>query len=195
MFRYFAIYKPYQVLSQFTSEDGKKCLKDIYDFPRDVYPIGRLDFDSEGLLLITNDNQLNHLLAHPKFEHTKQYYLQVEGKATPEAIKKLQNGVEISIKGTRYLTKKAYAEIINEPVLPERIPPIRYRKSITTSWLKIAIREGKNRQLRRMVASVGLPALRVVRYSIGNLHIGLLGSLGIKEFSSEEIYNLCQVSR
>ena len=193
MFRYFAIYKPFQMLSQFTSEGGKPCLKDLYDFPKDVYSIGRLDYDSEGLLIITNDSRLNHLLAHPKFEHTKQYYVQVEGNATAEAVRNLSEGVEISIKGQKYLTKKAAVELIDEPVLPERIPPIRYRKSIPTSWLKIAIGEGKNRQLRRMVASVGLPALRVVRFVICDLDLSRLGGLPVKEFSADEIYNYCKV--
>ncbi len=183
------------MLSQFTNEGGKLCLRDLYDFPRDVYSIGRLDYDSEGLLIITNDNRLNHLLAHPKFDHQKQYYVQVEGEATAEAARKLAGGVEISIKGQKYMTQKASVEIISEPVLPERFPPIRFRKSIPTSWLKIAIGEGKNRQLRRMVASVGLPALRVARLSICDLNISHLGGQAVKEFSSDEIYNLCRISR
>ena len=131
-----------------------------------MYPVGRLDADSEGLLLLTNDKQLNHRLLNPKFRHSRTYYVQVDGALTAEATEQLAAGVTISVEGKPYHTLPASAQILPEPELPARYPPIRYRANIPTSWLSINLHEGKNRQVRKMTASVGFPTLRLVRWAI-----------------------------
>lgn len=173
-FDYYLFYKPFKVMSQFSAEGDKETLANFFsDIRKDVYPVGRLDYDSEGLLLLTNDNQLNHRLLNPLFVHARTYWVQVEGIPTPEAIKKLQQGTIINIDGKPYKTKPAKAQWMKiAPDVPERNPPIRYRKDIPTSWLSLTLTEGKNRQVRRMTASVNLPTLRLIRYSIGSVTIG-----------------------
>lgn len=170
MNRYFIIHKPYNVLSQFTSQDGKSTLADYYNFPSDVYPVGRLDYDSEGLLLLTNDTVINHKLLNPFFNHEREYWVQVEGKINIEALHQLQKGVSISNNGNTYLTKPCFAKILehSEEILP-RVPPIRYRKTIPDSWISLTLTEGKNRQVRKMTAKVGFPTLRLIRYRIGQM--------------------------
>ncbi|WP_128544190.1 pseudouridine synthase [Larkinella soli] len=169
-FRYFLIYKPYGMLSQFSREGEKPTLADLdFLFPKDVYPVGRLDSDSEGLLLLTNDKRLNHKLLDPRFRHTRTYYAQVEGRLTDEACRLLTEGVAISVDGKSYQTLPARALTLEEPELPERNPPIRYRAAIPTSWLSLTLHEGKNRQVRKMTAAVGFPTLRLVRWAIENL--------------------------
>lgn len=174
MLRYFLFYKPYQVLSQFSPEGTKTTLAHFFtDIPKDIYPVGRLDFDSEGLLLLTNDKQLTHRLLEPRFAHPRTYYAQVEGSITTTAIQQLQNGVDININGKIYRTQQSVASLIDPmPSLPERNPPIRYRKDIPTSWLSLTLHEGKNRQVRKMTAATGFPTLRLVRFSIGSVTIG-----------------------
>jgi 23S rRNA pseudouridine2457 synthase len=172
LFRYFLIYKPFGMLSQFTREGDNQTLADLgCPFPKDVYPVGRLDADSEGLLLLTNDNYLKTKLLEPRNRHTRTYYVQVEGEVTQDACEVLSAGVTISINGKQYKTLPAHATPIAEPTLPERNPPIRFRQNIPTSWLSLTIREGKNRQVRRMTASVGFPTLRLVRWSIGKISL------------------------
>ncbi|MFA6057972.1 MAG: pseudouridine synthase [Taibaiella sp.] len=172
-FDYYLFYKPFKVMSQFSAEGDKETLANFFsDIRKDVYPVGRLDYDSEGLLLLTNDKQLNHRLLNPLFVHARTYWAQVEGIPTPDAIKKLQQGTVINIDGKPYKTKPAKAEWMKiAPDVPERNPPIRYRKEIPTSWLSLTLTEGKNRQVRRMTASVNLPTLRLIRYSIGSVTI------------------------
>jgi 23S rRNA pseudouridine2457 synthase len=190
MHRYFIIYKPFQVLSQFTSEEGKKTLADLYDLPKDVYPVGRLDFDSEGLLILTNDTKLNHLLLNPKHRHEREYWVQVEGLITDQALKLLQSGITISIDGKEHKTLPCNAYRFNEAIsVSERNPPIRFRKNIPVSWVSLSLTEGKNRQVRRMTAKVGFPTLRLIRYRIENITLGDLAPGGIKELSKQEIYN------
>ena len=170
--QYYLLYKPFQVLSQFTSTDGKLCLKDIIEVEKDVYPVGRLDYDSEGLLLLTNDKKINHQLLHPSFEHKRTYWVQVDGAIIQEAIQQLAKGVTISIDGKSYSTKPASVHILPDNIeVPERNPPIRYRKAIPTSWVSIALIEGKNRQVRKMFASVGFPVLRLIRAQMGKYGI------------------------
>ena len=187
---YYLIYKPYQVLSQFTSSDGKLCLKDILNVPKDVYPVGRLDYDSEGLLLLTNDTSINHQLLHPKFAHARTYWVQVDGLITSDAIESLSTGVTISVDGKTYETKKATLKILPDNLLvPERNPPIRVRKSIPTSWVSIQLTEGKNRQVRKMFASVGFPVVRLIRSQIGQFSIAQMQPSDCLSLSFEEVQN------
>jgi len=187
---YYLIYKPYQVLSQFTSTDGKLCLKDILNVSKDVYPVGRLDYDSEGLLLLTNDTSINHQLLHPKFAHARTYWVQVDGAITNEAIENLSNGVSISVDGKTYETKKAILKIVSDSLeVPERNPPIRVRKSIPTSWVSIQLTEGKNRQVRKMFASVGFPVLRLIRSQIGQFSIDQMQPGDCLSLNLEEVQN------
>ncbi|CAN5667064.1 pseudouridine synthase [soil metagenome] len=164
---YCIIYKPFNVLSQFTSGDGKQTLKDFFDVPQDVYPVGRLDYDSEGLLILTNDKKINHDLLNPTFAHAREYWVQVDGAITYEAIHKLRHGVDINIDGKMFHTKKSSCNIFEaDPTVPDRNPPIRFRKNIPAPWIKLVITEGKNRQVRKMTAAVGFPTLRLIRYRI-----------------------------
>ena len=191
-YRYFVIYKPFGILSQFSGEEG--TLKDVADFPPEVYPVGRLDKDSEGLLLITDDKSLNHYLLDPKFGHLRSYLAQVEGIPTEEAISQLQSGTEINVDGKVYRTKKAFAKILSEaPDLPERNPPIRYRKSVPDTWIQLTLTEGKNRQVRKMTAAVGYPTLRLVRWSMEKLTISGFAVGEVREFEKEEIYRLLNI--
>ncbi|HEX9614117.1 MAG TPA: pseudouridine synthase [Bacteroidota bacterium] len=161
-----AFYKPYGILSQFSHEDGKTSLADFGPFPKRIYPVGRLDADSEGLLLLTNDNHLKTRLTNPNYGHTKTYLVQVEHIPDESDLEKLRKGV--LIKGTK--TRPAVVRLLKEdPDLPPRSVPIRFRKTIPTAWIEITLTEGRNRQVRHMTAAVGHPTLRLVRIRIGNL--------------------------
>ena len=169
--RYFLIYKPFGVVAQFKPDNDKPGLGTLHDFPKDVYPVGRLDADSEGLLLITNDKRINNKLLDPSQAHWRTYYVQVEGIVTDEAIALLQKGVSFSAEGMTYRSKPARAKKIETPELPERNPPIRFRKSVPDSWIELSLTEGKNRQVRKMTAAVGFPTLRLVRVKIENMEM------------------------
>jgi 23S rRNA pseudouridine2457 synthase len=189
MFFYFVLYKPFEVLSQFSADGNKKTLKDCMDIPEDVYPVGRLDYDSEGMLILTNDTTLNAALLLPKNAHERTYYVQVEGEISTAALLKLANGVLISSEGKKIKTMPAKAKLlVVEPVLPERNPPIRFRKNIPTSWISLTLKEGKNRQVRKMTASVGFPTLRLVRYSIGQLNIQGWQSGELRQYTKKELF-------
>jgi 23S rRNA pseudouridine2457 synthase len=162
--RYILFYKPFDVLSQFT---GESTLKDFIPIP-DIYAVGRLDRDSEGLLLLTDDGPLQHRLTDPQFEHPRTYWVQVEGIPDAAALRRLESGVTIQ----DYRTKPAKARLLEqEPELAPRHPPIRVRKNIPTAWIEITLTEGRNRQVRRMTAAAGYPTLRLVRLRIGSLSL------------------------
>jgi len=178
------------VLSQFTSGEGKQTLKDFFEVPTDVYAVGRLDYDSEGLLILTNDKKLNHQLLNPLFAHEREYWAQVEGAITDEAIHDLQNGVDITVDGKVYRTKKCKAVIFRtDPVVADRKPPIRFRKNIATSWVKILLTEGKNRQVRKMTAAVGFPTLRLIRHRIEKCSIESLNPGEMRILTQGEAYH------
>jgi len=190
MLRYFIAYKPFQVLTQFSRAQGKNTLKDFFSVSRDVYPVGRLDYDSEGLLLLTNDKPLNNRLLNPLSHYEKEYWVQVEGAITGTELAQLEAGVIITVTGNSYLTKNCKAELFfNSPAVPERIPPIRFRKNIPTSWIRLTLTEGKNRQVRKMTAAVGYPTLRLIRARLGNLNFEGLAPGAMKELSREEAYS------
>ena len=165
--------KPFNTLCQFTGEKGDSTLADFVDI-KNVYPAGRLDKDSEGLLILTNDGSLQHKISHPKFKLEKTYWVQVEGNIDSESLEKLCKGVKLK----DGLTKPAKAKTIHLEkenfTLWPRNPPIRERKNIPTSWIELTIKEGKNRQVRRMTAAVGYPTLRLIRVQIGDWKINQL---------------------
>lgn len=163
--RYILVHKPYGVLCQFSG--AAHTLRD-YVPVRDVYPTGRLDQDSEGLLLLTDDGALQHRLSDPAFEHPRTYWVQIERIPAAEAIRELSNGVVIQGRRTRAARVRLMPEA---PELPPRTPPIRFRKNVPTAWIEIILTEGRNRQVRRMTAAVGHPTLRLVRAAIGELRL------------------------
>lgn len=182
------VYKPFGVLSQFSGEGETLGL--LGSFPNDIYPVGRLDKDSEGLLLLTNDKKLNHLLLDPNHNHERTYWVQVEGEITNEALRKLEAGLTISVNKKKYRTLKARAEFIPDAaaILPERHPPIRYRKNVPDSWLALHLKEGKNRQVRKMTAAVGFPTLRLVRWSIEQISIEGFEAGEVRPVDGMELY-------
>ena len=187
MASYFITYKPFGVLTQFSGEEP--TLATLGEFPKEVYPVGRLDKDSEGLLLLTDDKSLNHQLLNPRFAHQRTYYVQVEGIPTPEALAKLQAGVTIQVDGKPYQTKPALVKLLTEaPALPDRDPPIRFRASIPDRWLALTLIEGKNRQVRKMTAAVGFPTLRLVRFSMEKITLDGMGVGEVRELSQDLVY-------
>jgi 23S rRNA pseudouridine2457 synthase len=192
MYRYFMVYKPYGTLSQFSGEGN--TLGKLGDFPTDVYPVGRLDKDSEGLLIITNDKSLNHRLLDPMQGHKREYYVQVEGDVSKEALHRLESGVQIQVDKRHYRTKKAVATQLNtHPELPERIPPVRFRKTVPDTWISLILVEGKNRQVRKMTAAVGYPTLRLVRWAIEGLTIEGFLPGQVTELTRKGIYSSLRI--
>ncbi|HCQ11902.1 pseudouridine synthase [Flavobacterium sp.] len=170
--QHFLIFKPYGYLSQFIYElkRPKKLLGELYNFPESTMAIGRLDEDSEGLLLLTTDGMMSEIVRSKKVE--KEYYVQVDGIVTQEAIEALKSGVLIGFNGKKYLTKKCEARILSEiPNFPDRAKKIRDERHGPTSWLSITINEGKFRQVRKMTSAVGFPTLRLVRIRVGNIYL------------------------
>lgn len=185
-YRYFLLNKPYGVLSQFTDRENRKTLAPLFNFPGDVYPVGRLDMDSEGLLLLTNDKAVTDFLLNPKNKHEREYFVQVEGVPAEADLQKLRRGIVLN----DGKTLPAKVKIIDDPQFPPRIPPIRERKNIPTCWLSVVLVEGRNRQVRRMTAAIGFPTLRLVRVRIINLLLADLKPGEVKEIPPEEINKL-----
>lgn len=171
-YRYLLFHKPFNVLSQFSADGSdKRTLKDFIDVAN-VYPVGRLDYDSEGLMLLTDDGRLQHQLSHPKFAHPRTYWAQVEGMPTEANLDRLRSG---GLPIQDYRTQPAQVQRIDPIGVPPRDPPIRFRKSIPTTWLELILTEGRNRQVRRMTAAIGYPTLRLIRMAIGDLRLDPLG--------------------
>ena len=207
-YRYLLFYKPYGVLSQFTNSNGenqKRTLKDYIPIP-DVYPVGRLDWDSEGLMLLTDCGQLQYRLSHPQFQHPRTYWAQVERVPDVDALKQLQQGVMIE----NYRTRPAKVRLLDfelaadapshgaalaDTQLPPRDQPIRFRKNVPTAWLEITLTEGKNRQVRRMTAKVGFPTLRLVRTKIAHLSLEKLQPGQWRDLTFDELNLLLQLTR
>lgn len=187
-YQYILFNKPYGVVSAFSDSEGHTTLKDFITVAG-VYPAGRLDMDSEGLLFLSDDGGLIHRLTDPRFEHPKTYLVQVEGEITAEALGRLTIGVEV--KGAR--TRRCLAMVIPEPVLPERSKPVTPHGP--TTWLRMVLTEGKKRQIRHMTAAVGYPTLRIYRVAVGNLHLGDLKPGEWRSLTPEEVQALKQSLR
>jgi 23S rRNA pseudouridine2457 synthase len=182
--RYFIIYKPKGCLSQFTKEHGKFALCDFFDFPKDVYPLGRLDEESEGLLVLSNDKSLNSSLLNPINGHWRTYWVQVKGQISKRAIKEMEIGMDILSKKKLHHTLSAK---IKKGLPPKNIPHLEVADK-NTSWLKISLQEGKNRQVRKMTAKVGFPTLRLVRTHIELLDLGDLQPSCFKEMEKHQLF-------
>lgn len=181
--KYIAVHKPFGMLSQFTGEDKKNTLASLA-LPPDVYAAGRLDKDSEGLLILSDDGRFIKRLLDPLHGHKRTYWVQVEGIPAKSDLKKLSNGVRIK----NYLTRPCEARMLDpQPDIPPRDPPIRERKAIPTTWIEVSLTEGKNRQVRRMTAAVGFPTLRLIRTQVGKLKLGGLPLGEWREVSATDI--------
>ncbi len=195
VYRYLLFHKPYDVLTQFTdtqtSAGSRRTLKDYIPVPS-VYPVGRLDRDSEGLLLLTNHGQLQHRLSDPRFQHLRTYWVQVEGLPDEVALEQLSRGIVVQ----GYRTRPAKLQLLTEePCLPPREPPIRFRKTVPTAWLELTLTEGRNRQVRRMTAAVGFPTLRLVRMGIAHLRLEGLAPGRWRDLTSTELEPLQRLLR
>ena len=192
--KYYVLYKPYGYLSQFTDEGGHPGLNQLITIPKDVYAVGRLDHDSEGLLLLSNDRQLNKNLLDPVQEHERTYWVLLDGAVSELALERLRKGVLISLSGSTYQTLPARVSLMDEPELPERSVRVRVRKNIPVTWISLTLIEGKNRQVRRMSAMVGHPTLRLVRYAIEDLSLDGMQPGDLKELNANLIHKKLHLS-
>ena len=189
---YSIFYKPYGIICQFSDREGRNTLSHYGPFPPDVYSVGRLDADSEGLVLLTNDGKLKHFLLEPKYQHPRTYLVQVERVPTAEILNRLRSGVVIE----KIKTLPTQVKLLtHEPILPERSVPIRFRKTVPTTWLEITLHEGRNRQVRKMTAAIGHPTLRLIRIRIGSLTLEGLKPGESRELTKQEIKSLKQLVR
>ena len=186
-FRYFILYKPFGILCQFTDKEGKPTIAGLGDFPADVYSAGRLDADSEGLVLLTNDGRLKYALLNPQFRHPRLYLVQVERAPTQDAMEKLRRGIVLHGKKTMPAKVRLLKK---EPSVPPRPVPIRYRKNVPTAWMEMVLYEGRNRQVRKMTAAVGHPTLRLIRTRIGQLTLEGLQPGEYRELTMKEMEDL-----
>lgn len=187
MTKVYRFWKPYGVLTKFTDADNRPTLADYVQIP-DIYAAGRLDLDSEGLLLLTDSGALSHRLTDPRFGHQRTYWVQVERVPDDEALQRLRDGVDLSEGGRLWRTRPAHVALLAQPPdLPERPVPVRFRKSVATAWLALTLTEGKNRQVRRMTAAVGHPTLRLVRWAIGAITLEGLTPGALLPLSQAEI--------
>ena len=186
--RYFIINKPYKVLSQYTNEIGNKGLGSIFRIPKGIYAVGRLDLDSEGLLILPNDKKLNNFLLNPENEHKRTYHVEVEGTPSTAVLNVLSEGISITIDGKLYRTKKAEVRILKDYDFPERSPAVNRIKHPETSWIEVILTEGKNRQVRKMTAKVGHPTLRLIRVGIESLALHPLMPGQIVMISKKVLY-------
>jgi 23S rRNA pseudouridine2457 synthase len=195
--KYYVFYKPYNVLNQFTRQHHEHItLANYLRVDKDVYPIGRLDKDSEGLLILSNDKKLNSHLLSPSKMHKRIYMVQLDNDITDKAIAQVAAGIEIKLDSGMYKTKPCTVKKLHkEPILPERVPAVRFRKDIATSWALIELMEGKNRQVRRMFAAVDFPVLRLVRVQIEDLKIGKLEPGKYHEISQDELFKLIKINK
>lgn len=205
VYDYLLLFKPFNVLCQFSAHEGKRTLADVLPptTPRDVYPVGRLDYDSEGFVLLTNDTAVNHRMLDPVHEHEREYLVQVEGEVTEEGLSKLrEGGLDLNL-GRGKTHRSRPCPLVERIILSEgeeappgiepREPPIRARKFIPTSWLRLGMTEGRNRQVRRMVAMVGFPCLRLVRWRVEKLDVAGLGPGEVRVLRREETYEKLQL--
>ena len=192
---YYILNKPYGYLSQFTDEGRFKGLGHLLKVASDIYPVGRLDADSEGLLILTNDNVLKHQLLEPSNEHVRTYAVQVEGMVDIESLSSLKQSVEININGKLYKTRPAKnITILKEVNFAERNPPVRFRKTVPTSWIQLSLTEGKNRQVRKMTAAIGFPTLRLIRVAIEDLFLENINAGEVVEMDKKTICKLLKLS-
>ncbi len=187
--RYFLVDKPYGMLSQFTREHPQHAvLSELYDFPARVYAVGRLDRDSEGLLILTDDKRLNQRLLHPRFAHPRTYWARVEGMPDERARERLAAGPTVRIGGRDHRSRPVTVRRI-EPNVPARVPPVRARKTVADCWLSLTLTEGKNRQVRKMCAAVGHPVLRLIRHSIAGVSRNDLRGGPVAEVAGRWLYD------
>jgi len=192
---YYILNKPYGYLSQFTDEGRFKGLNHLIKVASDIYSVGRLDADSEGLLILTNDNALKHRILEPSNEHIRTYAVQVEGAVNNESLLSLKQSVQINVNGKLYKTKPAKnVTILKEVNFPERNPPVRFRKAVSTSWIQLSLTEGKNRQVRKMTAAIGFPTLRLIRVAIEDLLLENINTGEVVEMDKKTIYKLLKLS-
>ena len=191
---YYIIYKPYKMISQFTSEHKKKCLSDLgVTLSKDVYSVGRLDENSEGLLILTNDKALNHRLLKPEFEHKRIYLVQLQGIVTDGAIKEIEAGITIALDAGPYVTKPCKVKRVKKPeTLAPRTQPV--SETLPTSWIELTLTEGKYHQVRKMTAGVGFPCLRLIRVAIEDLRIENMQPGDIRELKRDAIYKRLKIA-
>ena len=196
-FHYYLLYKPYGYLSQFTADHpGQLTLSDCcHGLAKDVFPVGRLDKDSEGLLLLTNDKRVNHRLLDPVYRHNRTYQVQVEGVPTAEALQQLAAGPEIKVNKQWYKSLPCAVRLLEAPPeVPPREPPVRFRKTVPDSWLELTLQEGKNRQVRKMCAAVGYPVLRLIRTQVEGIRLHPLQPGDLVEISQSGFYKKLKLS-
>jgi 23S rRNA pseudouridine2457 synthase len=187
-YKYYIIHKPYKILSQFSDENGNPGLGSVYNLPKNIYPVGRLDLDSEGLLILTDDKSLNNKLLNPNHKHKRTYWVEVDGIPDQQKLDQFSTGIQININGKRHQTVLCEVKLIEPENVDERVPPVNYLKHPVRCWLEIKLTEGKNRQVRRMTAAIGHPTLRVIRVAIEDLHLFPLKSGEIAQVSEKLIY-------